>query len=450
MRILLLCDHKWRDLPGLSYLKVLLEKDFGHRVVIAPIIYWDDYIRGFRPHLIVMNHVNGTRNRGIAKKAKDSGSAVCVLPTEGLPNHQEIALIFAGKFTDLSHVDLYFVWNKVMQQTMIKEQTISEDKIVVIGTPRFDFYTPPLSKIISTREKFCEDYQMNPEIPLITWATNFPLAKFADQNQDFFKKDFIDLGYLNLESFPGLEYLPGQQKEAQNFTLEVMNHIIRKLPKVNFAIKPHPAEAIDIYKHFVGGIGEKRVVLVLDRYIWDVVKASDLHLHHRCITAPEAWLFGKPTIEMKLTDGDYWFSEELAKGNHLVMNEDALLDCIRYYLNGGMIPSQYLKVREAFITKWFYRIDGQRTMECAKVINNFLQNNKPKPNFLQMSDMRLAARLRIRHTFSTPYYQSVRSVLRRNNKNEYLIDYYGQRDKTVQPEDVKAWVQKVKTLVYNT
>jgi surface carbohydrate biosynthesis protein len=443
MRILLLCDHKWRDLPGLAYLKIILEKDFGHRAVIAPIIYWDEYIYGFRPHLVVLNHSNGPRNRRIAREAKNQGMAVCIIPTEGFPNHCEIAQVFAGKFTDLSCIDLYFVWNKVMRQTMIEEQTLPADKIVISGVPRFDFYAPPLNKIISTRKKFCEDYRLNPEMPLITWATNFPLAKFADWKQDFIRQELKDMGFLNLKSFPGTDYVIQQQRQARIFALETMTRVIKSLPGVNFVIKPHPVEDILIYKKFIDNIGENRVVLVLNRYIWDVVKASDLHLYHRCVTAAEAWLFGKPTIEMKLTDGDYWFSDELARGSDLVTDEKALFDRIRYYLSGGEISSQFLKIREEFISKWFYNIDGNRTIKCAKVINAFLESNKPKPNFLRMNNLRVTARLGIRHAFSIPYHQSVRFWAKRQ-ENGNLIDNYGHHDKTIQPDDVKTWVNKIK------
>jgi hypothetical protein len=166
------------------------------------------------------------------------------------------------------------------------------------------------------------------------------------------------------------------------------------------------------------------------------------------VTASEAWLFGKPTIDMKLTDGDYWFAEEIARGNDVVTNEKALFDCIRYYLNGGEISSQFLKVREEFISKWFYRIDGNRTMKCAKVINAFLESSKPKPRSLQISNLRITARLGLRHALSIPYHQSVRFWTKKQGDGN-LIDNYGQYDKTIQPADVKTWVTKVKNLVYN-
>ena len=58
--------------------------------------------------------------------------------------------------------------------------------------------------------------------------------------------------------------------------------------------------------------------------IWDVLNATDILLQRSCLTGIEAWIMGKPTIELHLNPDDWYYSTEIAGGSDEVFNYEQL------------------------------------------------------------------------------------------------------------------------------
>ena len=57
MKTILICvDHKWRDLPSSSYLKILLEKK-GYDVKLVREQLIEYYIEGYNPYAVIFGHL---------------------------------------------------------------------------------------------------------------------------------------------------------------------------------------------------------------------------------------------------------------------------------------------------------------------------------------------------------------------------------------------------------
>ena len=68
-RILLFNDSKWRDSFGTIILKLKLQELLPDAIVeICSYHLWQSAIELFNPHLVVLNHIQGKRNKMIAKR----------------------------------------------------------------------------------------------------------------------------------------------------------------------------------------------------------------------------------------------------------------------------------------------------------------------------------------------------------------------------------------------
>ena len=197
IKILISIDHKWRDLPGYVYLGSLLEKE-GFSVQYCRNGLEKYFIQGFKPHIVVINHLYDKRKQKYFKKVSDQGVRVVILPTEGIPTLAKYREFAAGVENDLSSVSLHLLWNEPMRKITAQNTTISLDKLKVVGVPRFDFYRSPLNKKLISRESFIEKYKLKEGLPIITFATNFTQAQFATQNKKFLEDDSKNLGYDKL------------------------------------------------------------------------------------------------------------------------------------------------------------------------------------------------------------------------------------------------------------
>jgi hypothetical protein len=109
--VLLIADHKWRDLASLALLKVQLEDDHGIPAQIVNYTMWDAALLAFRPQVVCPTTQTGPREQRIARVARASGARTVVIPTEGIPSAWKVMPILGCARVDLSNVDRWFTWN---------------------------------------------------------------------------------------------------------------------------------------------------------------------------------------------------------------------------------------------------------------------------------------------------------------------------------------------------
>jgi surface carbohydrate biosynthesis protein len=171
--VLLIADHKWRDLASLALLKVLLEDEYGLPTRIVNYTLWDAALLAFRPQVICPTTQTGPRELAIARAAKRMGAGTVVIPTEGIPSAWKVMPILGCAHTDLSNVDRWFTWNDVVRDYMIEHSGLEADQVVTTGVNRFDFYVDPLDRLLMPREALEQRYDLQPptsRTPVMPWG----------------------------------------------------------------------------------------------------------------------------------------------------------------------------------------------------------------------------------------------------------------------------------------
>ncbi|WP_457563538.1 surface carbohydrate biosynthesis protein [Caminibacter pacificus] len=449
-KILIGIDHKWRDLPGYVFLGEILKK-LGHEVEYVRNGFEDIFIYGYKPDVVIVNHLYELKRQKLSKKWKEMGIKTVILPTEGIPTIKKYRAFAAGAQNDLSSVALYLFWNEPMKNEVIKNnKTIDPKRCKVVGVPRFDFYKEPLSKLLSDKNGFLKKHGFaNCNYPVITFATNYTQAQFYEKNREFFKEDAKNLGFDKVfEDMGGLESIPKRDFESREVALKAFVKLVENFPKVNFILKLHPSEDHTYYFDILNTKLKKysdRVKIIVQEYIWDVLAVTDIELKRSCTTGIESWILNKPTIELRLYEQEYYYSKEHASGSDEVFSYEQLEELIRAYLNGKRISNEQIVNREKFLKKWCFNIDGNSTCRTAMAIDEIIsiQKNKIIPFSLKKFIMYLLLKYLdyLPHDFKL---YGIKGLLQRR-----FVDNLGRIDKHFHNQDIKRWERKIADLINN-
>lgn len=441
--IVISIDHKWRDLAGYVYAKVLLEK-LGYRVVLIRNGFEEYYADVLNPMAIVMIHLYDRRKSELIRRLKQRNILIILMPTEGIPTLEGVRKLAAGYFSDFSGVDLHFLWNDQMRKLMQEGGVIEPEKLCVIGVPRFDFYMPPLKSTLLRKEEFTKKYGLQNDFPIITWATNFTNAGFYQKNMAFLKEDWNNLQVekvLNPEDIAQKDYI------SRQIHFEAILKLIKDIKGVNVLFKLHPSEDHNYYYDKVRHIDDdlrNRIRIIHQEYIWDVLNVSDILLERSCTTGVEAWLLGKPTIELKLNPDEWYYSKEHASGSNEVTNYNELKKRVEFYLNNGEISQNLLAERKKFIDKWCYKIDGQATKRFVSKIDETIQRNGKSIIKTNMLTKNFAKSLLFTSLMETTNFKL-------HNLKVYglraKVDKLQRHDKFFDRSDEKYWLRRINGVV---
>lgn len=448
-RVLLLVNLKYRDLPGLSLIKVFLERIGPYDVILAPHVSSARerfYLRGGKPDLVVLPHLLNQTDVAQSRRFQQLGIGVAVIPTEGVSLLEEFRLNLAGKFVDTSPIDLFFVWNKATADLVRTHKTVAPERYVMAGVPRFDFYHPRFRRLIKSKETLCAKYGMNPEYPIVTWATDFGFVWLAGKPAEtamairHYKTDYA---LADHPTFGDVPTLIERDIESRKLHTETVLKIAREFPKANIVIKVHPAEERKWYQDQVAQEGLHNVRVTSQEYIWDVLNATDVHLHRSCTTAVEAWFLNKPTVDLQFAPREWLFSKDIAPGGDVAFSSEECLRRVRHYLTGGTIPPEQQSARPAIIEGLFGEIDGQSSLRYADAIHTWLKGSnsdrKPKVPRWTPEDLRFTLTSQIKSLFGLQPHHSLRAWLRGDGEDT--------REKYFKPEDAQFWTDGIKQLL---
>ena len=440
--IVFFVDHKWRDLLISVYIKLLLEER-GYRVTISRNGFESIVLPAIQPDAVIFNHVYEDKRVKVIKKFIKNGLKVIILPTENIPVLSRVKKLFAGAMADMSVVDLLFAWNKEVAESIGEEKTIDLEKVKIIGVPRFDVYRHPLSSLLMSKKDFLSKYGLNSNYPVITMTTNFTMASFAFKNKDFFKKDTEQLKTAQLGYN---EHVVAQDFKSRELFHRSFLRLVNDYPEVNFIIKPHPSEDHTPYYDMLMDIKNRRIqgrtAVIMQEYIWDVLNATDILLERSCLTGLEAWVMGKPTVELHLNSDEWYHSPFMAGGSDEVFNYEQLRERIDYYLNGGVINSSKLKNRENVIKLWCHDLDGKASLRFVDEVDKFLQGQKKAVRRFSFADIK---NYLLYYIFIFPDYRLLDMKLYKNWRKK--IDKLGRTDKYFRNRDIRYWETKLKPSV---
>lgn len=446
-RVLFLVDFKYRDLAGLTLVKTFLETLGPYEGVLVPNVPTLGeklYLRSVKPHLVVLPQYFYQSQVDRAYRLKESGIGVAILPAEGTSLIEEFRPLIAGKRMDLKPVDLFFVWNECIQQLSRDHQTIAPERCILGGVPRFDFYTR-FRHLISPKEVFCQKYKLDPHHPVVTWATNFGFSIFhgkpaeAQSAMQRLERE----GLVEFETYRQFYTRIEQDVESRAVHADGILQIARQFPGVNVVVKVHPSEEGAWYQQKIASSGLTNIKLVCREYIWNVLNATNVHLHRSCTTAIEAWLLNKPTLDLQFAPREYHFSKEIAPGGDVARSLKECLELVGHYLKGGQIPSEQKAARSQIIHWFCGATDGQAAFRHAQAIHRWLSNSKETPSVPPWTreDLLFAATEQIKSLLGLQPYHSVRAWIRRQSLDP--------REKYFGPEDAQFWTQALQKALHN-
>jgi hypothetical protein len=375
MRIQLLCDQKWRDLPNITAIKIALES-LGHRVLVSTIKDAWPMLCAFRPDCVVFNHVLTPYGQNLARTLRDNGVAVVVLPTEGAMRPERLT-IQEGEFVDHWPVDLYLAWSAPAADAVRKRWNLDERVVPVTGCTRLDFYTPCFSPAVTSREAFCRLYDLDPSRPIVTWASAFGWAEVEkDPNVHAkFLRETREKGISECYRRAGIEpsEIPAMQAQGRQACAEAFVALAAARPQLQFVLRPHPNENREFYRSLLATHNLRNVRFCPQDYIWNVLNASDLHLHRHCTTAIEAWMWDKPTIEMGMDSMAKLPWPEREAGSDVARRADDLVALADHYLGGASVSGAMRAYRRDYLHQWFGPADGERCRSAAQSIDAMLR-----------------------------------------------------------------------------
>lgn len=442
-RVLLLVDFKYRDLPGLALLKVLLEQMGSYDVVLAPHVSSFDesfYLRKYRPHLVALPYLLTPDHVARARRMRKQGVGVAVIPTEGFSILPEDWMCIAGGFLDLECVDLFFVWNESIAELVSQHRRLPFERCVVAGVPRLDFYRPPLRDLFLSKERFCARYDMDPLRPVVTWATNFAFVLFAGKPAEITNlvERYRAAGFTRYPVYSDLPALIEREVESREVLTRAVLRVAERYPDAYVVIKVHPGEELAWYYERAAAAGLANVRIVGREYIWDVLSATDVHLHRACTTGLEAWLLDKPTIDLQFAPGDWLRRAEIAQGEDLAASVEECVDRIGYYLAGGEIPGDQRAARRRIIRWFFGPVDGQSAQRHAEAIHNWLEKSAEEPRLDGWSHTDLSRTMitGVKRLIGLQPHHSLRAWLRRAPQDP--------RGKYFGPDDEQQWLEDIR------
>jgi len=449
--IVLIVDHKWRDLPGMALLAAMLESEHGCSLRLIPYSMWQEALAVDRPQVLCVSALYGARGREIIRVCRETGTKLAVIMTEGRPNSLQSLAYCVGKESNSKHADLWIAWSRTVKDYMLKEGVLPEEKIPVAGAVRFDIYKPPFNKVIMPRSEFAAKYGLDPLKPTVSWATNFTHAKFHLKNREFLVKDWKDLGLSGYDAYSKPLEAARLDWETRNECAAIIKDLLRVRPDLQLAVKPHPAEDHKYYEEFVSECRKEfgpRVVFVGFEYIWDLLNAVDVHIHRLCTTGVEAWFLDVPSIDFHIRDYMPWSvdlpgaASEAVPGNDLVTTAQGLIKRVNFFLAGGRHTPEQYKAREEYIKKWLYKVDGKRAYENAASIAALAGAKRriKRPAFSR-KNFRLYAKTAATRLLGGRPRESLEFLL---SGRKSKVDRIGHVDKTITAKDVSFWLAKMR------
>jgi hypothetical protein len=372
VKTLLLCDHKWRDLPNLCAIKLVLES-LGDKALISATKDAFAHAMAFKPDVVVFNHLHSERYRMFSRILKENGRGVVVLPTEGTMR-PEFESICAGEFSDYSDVDIFLAWNNKAADDVRRRWSNSGTEALAIGCTRFDFHHPRFEEAVTTREASCATWGLDPSRPIVTWATAYAYAYLngtaPKSRMVQFEREAVEIGLKECLRRIGIDLtdLPAIFSDGRGVAAEAFFEAAKALPDIQFVIKPHPLEDLGYYQRRLADAGLRNVRFCPQDYIWNILRASDVHLHRQCTTAVEAWMWGRPTIEMGMDKHPARTWPEREAGSDVAEDAKSLIELVRYRV-ATPIDSTLQEYRSNYIHTWFGAADGHRCEAAAKAIH---------------------------------------------------------------------------------
>lgn len=436
--IVFMVDDKKRDLMVATMIAQALRQ---HHIVchLEPLEAYRAVLAAYRPRMIVFNHLTASHLVHYSKRLAKMGVLTAVLLNEGLCYDDEERLYNAGKHHKGAHIDMFFSWNEPMKDALVQTGFGASTKIEVTGPPRFDTYFKPWSKLFESSQMAANSR------PRILVCTNFGLAKFYHLPKEQVDQ-FFSPWSSRLPTYRDYWSLLESHDRSSRRIFDYLNALV-KSQCFQITIRPHPRENLALYQDWMEHLDENDkpwVRLDNETNITQAILNCDLHIScENCTTAMEAWIAGKPTVELIFDRHPVLYAPFFAELQPLCDDPARLPEIIEMQLKNPEQPA-YREGRKKHLQKWCNSPEGQSVPQIADLIASALAK-QPTPDWslLHWNDFRRAWKLKALKMLGLPYHFDPLLPLKKiffPSKYIMKMDVYR---KAIRPSDVHKFREEL-------
>lgn len=377
IKVALLVDNPYRDLPGLVLVACALAKK-GFQVYLTPMNLREQEIWSIAPDFVLINHLRTIYDEFI-QKMLNAKIKVGVLDTEGgvyfplpvsafkdseklrlkfgetLPPYEEYVASLTHNAELRDAISLYCSWGQNFASYATQRNWYREDQVVVTGVPRSDWLTPKWNPAIHKKEQS--------QCTSILFLSNFTIAnsKFLSPEDEIsFMINNFDFSQEYVENF-----CKAQEVAFKGFT-ELVKNTSEKFPEITIIYRPHPFESSEIYhKEF----SQHSNVKIENRGTIDsALREVDAVIVWGSSSAIDASLLNKPVL---LPD---WIPlhirvEDIDDVSHICTDQDDFHDQLTRIADGSyeIPPAKSRKIEEVH-KRIFHELDGNSHSRVAQAI----------------------------------------------------------------------------------
>ena len=382
--------------------------------------------------MIIFNHVTAAHLVNYTQRLAQIGVATAVLPNEGILYDPDVLNFNAGKYHNGANIDLFFCWNEPHKQALLLTGFDGRTRIEVVGVPRFDYYFKPWCNT------FPKAASSGDGKPNILFCTNFGFAKFLDLPRA--RADHFFEGYVNaIPSYRDYWGMVEANHASQRQCIGFLDKLVAA-GKYAITLRPHPNENLAIYKKWIDALPAAQrggIFFDSESNITQLILNCDLEIScETCTTALEAWIVGKPTIELVLQKHPLFYHRDIAEINMSCDTPDTLSGLVDSQLAHG-VPELKQEKRAAHLAKWCNSPSGGSASAMARAIAETLAK-RPQPNWrkLDLTDIRRGMKLALLRKMGLPYhFAPLLWAKYRLNSGKYAIKHQAYR-KSITPRDV--------------
>jgi surface carbohydrate biosynthesis protein len=422
----------------------------GHRVHLEPVEAFKAVINAWKPSMVILNHIGHKHIADYSEQLKNWGILVGVLLNEGLCLEDSDRQFLSKPQFDNVHCDLFLSWNIPHTEALIEHQFVTPpENTITVGCPRFDYYKAPWSQIF-LKDKTNAPKDKNSDKVNLLLNTTFAVAHYYHRSEKDQIKLYESLGEGEVENTDDYRLLIKAHYDGLQKIPAFLKPILESL-EYNITIRPHPREELSFYQNFIEGLpAEQKSLIRIDKKssIQSAILCSDIILNcEDCTTSVESWISGRPTITLTFAKHPLFFTKLYADRSPIVDDPDDLVPALKHALKN---PDQedYRKLRDDYLEKWLYKLDGRSSERAADAIHQALQDRNPHPTYPKgITHLRRALKLRILNLLNEPSHARLSQIIRRKfgrfGENLSLRD----RDylKAVTPKEARDAIDLIST-----
>ncbi|MGQ0612339.1 MAG: surface carbohydrate biosynthesis protein [Planctomycetaceae bacterium] len=357
--VLFLVPYRARDLDGAALVGHHLKTRHGIASHFTNGYGIPQKLLRHAPDAVVFDHLTWDFKAQEALLAKRLGMKVFLLPTEGLFQEPETAVHAAGKhFGTTAILDGIFSWGHYVRRAILEQGLAEPSRVHLTGCPRFDFYAEPCLSLVASREEFLRGLGFaRTDAPLVLWATSTP---YVARDRKRIVQRYVRRGHWTLRQIE--DELHDEERMFRE-GCALLRRLAGAHSAWNFVIKVHPAEWAEPYAPFLREFPNVRIAHT--EPIRSFLVHCDVLLQRNCTTASEAWMLGKPVVDLEIGDYRIPARAEYKAGSHVVTTLEEAVSAVEACVGGAALPPEQVAAREAFLAEFYLRIDGRAAERCA-------------------------------------------------------------------------------------